>query len=342
MAVIDRRVTVSSERVMAMGIDILARAQAPSPAAEQQVRQLVEGDLRGRPSHGIQRLPTLVARIENGVLDAQASPTVAGRGTATALVDGGHGFGPPAAHLAVDRAAALARAHGIGLVAIRQAGHLGMLAPYVERLAADGLVGIALTTSEALVHPAGGRVAMVGTNPIAIGVPADPDPYVLDMATGAISAGEIIAHADREQDLPAGCAVDAAGRPTIDPRAALAGAISPFGGAKGYGLGLGIELLVALLSATALGQDVHGTLDATKPVTKGDLVIAVDPGGVTGAAVSDYLAALRASPRAADGAPVLVPGDRMRAERARCLVEGIAYPEVLWSRLVLLAGGEDA
>ena len=141
---------------------------------------------------------------------------------------------------------------GIAAAAIRNTSHLGMLACYVESLAHAGVVGLAFTTSEALVHPRGGRVALVGTNPLAVALPTDGEPFVMDMATGAISKGEVIARGHRGQELPPGSAVDAEGYPTVDPAAAERGTISPFGGAKGFALGLALELLVAALTETAL------------------------------------------------------------------------------------------
>ena len=117
------------------------------------------------------------------------------------------------------------------LAAVRGANHLGILAPYAEAVADQGMIGIALTTSEALVHPSGGRTAMIGTNPVAIAVPARPDPLVLDMATGEVSMGRILRHAELGEPIPPGWAVDAAGEPTTDAAAAAAGAISPFGAA---------------------------------------------------------------------------------------------------------------
>src|SRR6185436_8230226 len=149
---------------------------------------------------------------------------------------------------------------GVVTVAVRNANHLGLLAPYVERCAEAGLIGIVLTTSEALVHPWGGAAAQVGTNPIAVAVPAEPAPFVFDMATGAVSMGKILDHRNRGVPLEPGWAIDGAGRPTLDAAAAAGGAIAPFGGAKGYGLGLAFELLVGAVTGSALGRAVSGTL----------------------------------------------------------------------------------
>jgi len=341
-------VTVRAERAHALGVRVLAARGALPEHAKAQVDQLIEGDLRGRPSHGMQRLPTLVERIYNGVLDPRAKPTVKAHGPGAIVVHGGFGFGPPAALAAVNELSRTAPKAGIAVAAIRAAGHLGMLAPYVEVLASGGLIGMAFTISEALVHPAGGSAALIGTNPIGIGIPAQPYPFVLDMSTAAISAGEVIAYAERGLPLPEGRAIDPEGHSTTDPSTALAGALSPFGGPKGYGLGLGIELLVAALSGSELGTRVHGTLDAKLPSNKGDVLIAIDPrrlnAGTSWNDLSSYLDELRSSPAVPGMDRVLIPGDRMRSERHRRADQGIPYPVRTWRQLLALqrADGNDA
>jgi LDH2 family malate/lactate/ureidoglycolate dehydrogenase len=319
---------------------VLCHYGTPGEHAKAQAYMLVEADLRGRPSHGMQRLPTLVARIRRGLLTPRAQPALTWRTDAFATVNGGGTFGVVAAYAAIDAITSCSARTGVALAAISNSSHLGMLAPYLERMCERGLVAMALTTSEALVHPAGGREALLGTNPIGVGVPADPGPFILDMSTGAISAGEIIAHRLRGEDLPADCAVDQDGRPTTDPTRALAGAISPFGGAKGYGLGLAVELLVALLTGTALGREVKGTLDEEHPATKGDILLAIDP-AAAGVAdppvyVTGYLDELRAAATAPEADAVLIPGDRMRRERRHRLRDGVPYPIALWERLTAL------
>ncbi len=333
-------VTIDPVAATVISDRILRKHGTPPKHAALQAQLLVEADLRGRPSHGLQRLPLLVSRIERGLLVADAEPTVSWTSDAFARVDGHDGFGVVAARAAVRALAERSARTGVALAAIRASSHIGMLAPYLEDICKRGLVGIVLTTSEALVHPTGGREALIGTNPIGIGVPAGDDPFLLDMATSAISAGEIIAHGDRGMELPAGRAVDADGAPTVDPMRAREGAISPFGGAKGYGLGLAIELVVALLSDTALGRDVLGTLDAEHRATKGDVICVIDPvaAGIEQGArrLADYLDHLRASPTAPGVDRVLVPGDRMRSERTRRMEHGLTYPTALWDALETL------
>jgi LDH2 family malate/lactate/ureidoglycolate dehydrogenase len=250
-------------------------------------------------------------------------------------VDGHGGLGPPTARRAVEELLGRVGETGVAVAAVRNANHLGMLAPYVESMASAGVVGIALTTSEALVHPWGGTRALVGTNPLAVAVPVPgDDPVVLDMATGQVSRGKVLDHAARGLPLAPGDAVDAAGVPTTDAAAAVDGAISPFGGAKGYALGLVLEVLVATLTRSALGEDVRGTLDPTDPPTKGDLFIAMDPSvfGPGTAPVAEYLAALRDAAPAPGHDRVLVPGDRARATRAANLAAGVPVSHVTWAR----------
>jgi L-2-hydroxycarboxylate dehydrogenase (NAD+) len=333
-------VRIDAVQERALIFEALRGLGASSEEAADQARALVEGDLRGRPSHGVQRLPVIVERIRRGLIRPCAKHEAVWTAEAMLAVDGGRGFGPHVASCASKMIGERAALTGVAAAAIRNASHLGMLSLYVERLGAGGLLALAFTTSEALVHPWGGRVALVGTNPIAVAVPTDGEPFVMDMATGAISKGEVIARSLRGQELPPGSAVDTEGLPTVDPAAADHGAISPFGGAKGFALGLGIELLVAVLTETGLGEQVRGTLDVTDAVTKGDVLLVFDPSaaGIApfGERLGTYLRALRASPPAPGFSGVKIPGDRAREERRRRLEEGVPVPAALWQELLAL------
>jgi LDH2 family malate/lactate/ureidoglycolate dehydrogenase len=296
------------------------------------VRSLVEAELRGLPSHGLLRLPRIVERVANGVADGRTTGTHTWTADAALQVDGQRGVGPVVAEFALRAISDRARSTGIAVASIGNSNHIGMLALYAEDIARNGQILIALTTSEALVHPAGGRVAMVGTNPIAIGVPAEPHPFVVDLATGVVSMGKVHDYAQRGEALQPGWALDSAGNPTVDAAEAKNGAIAPFGGPKGYALGLAFEVLVASLTASALGRDVAGTLDSTQVSNKGDVFIVAQPSSPIGA-ISDYLALIRDSPSADPQQPVLVPGDRARAVRAHNEIHGINIEPGLWEQI---------
>jgi L-2-hydroxycarboxylate dehydrogenase (NAD+) len=338
-------VLVQAARAQNLVAASLRRAGASPENADAQAHLLIEGDLRGHPSHGIQRLPLLVERIGRGLLDAKATPRGEWISASAVLVDGKRGFGAVAGRRAIALINERASETGIAVAAVRNANHLGMLAPYVEEAASFGSVAVAFTTSEALVHPAGGTVAMVGTNPISIAIPAVPHPMVADVATGVVSMGKILAYGNRNEAIPEGWARDASGNPTTDPIEAAAGAIAPFGGGKGYALGLAIELLVSSLTGSALGRDVHGTLDATQVSNKGDVFLCFKPErfGVSGFAdlATVYLNDLRASPAVPGEVAVRVPGDRARDARTKSLNEGFNVPEVVWRQLLDLAGVQE-
>jgi len=317
----------------------LRAAGVPDAHALLQVDLLLEADLRGRSSHGLMRLPRIVERIRNGVADPCATGLHQWRG-GFLEVDGQNGLGPVVACAALE-AAIDGSARGVTVVAVRRNNHLGMLAWYAQRVATRGLVLIAASTSEALVHPWGGRSAMLGTNPLAIGIPTAGAPFVFDMATSIVSMGEIHDHALRGLAIPPHWALDAQGNATTDANAARGGSLAPFGEAKGYALGLALEVLVTTLAASAVGTDVAGTLDSTQPCNKGDLFIVIDPGNRPDIAsrITAYLDAVRSSGAAAGS--VSVPGDRAMATRARNLDAGISLADDAWSRIQALAPSHE-
>lgn len=319
---------------------VLHRAGVPDAHAALQIDLLLEAELRGRPSHGLLRLPRIVERIHNGVIDPHTVGEHVWRGRAYLDVDGKMGLGPVVSCAALDAVCERARDTGVAVAAIRNNNHLGMMAWYAERIATRGLTLIALSTSEALVHPWGGRRAMLGTNPIAIGVPASPRPFVVDMATSLVSMGQIHDYAHRNIPIPPNWALDANGEATTDAAAARDGAVAPFGEAKGYALGLAFEVLVASLTASALGRDVRGTLDSTHPCNKGDVFIVIDTStsAMMADAVGAYLDEIRNDPPARGFDHVAIPGDRSLAVREQRLTEGIPVAEEVWARLLHLAG----
>ena len=244
------------------------------------------------------------------------------------------GLGPVVADAALQAVCAKARQTGIAVAAIRNSNHIGMLGYYAERVAAAGQTVLAFSTSEALVHPWGGRKAMLGTNPIAIGVPTNGAPFVMDTATSIVSMGEVHDYANRGEPLKQGWALDAEGNPTTDAVAAKSGALAPFGGAKGYALGLAFGLLTSSLAGAALGREVRGTLDSDAICNKGDLFIVIDG---PSAALEDYLDLLRQTEPVDGVEKVLIPGERGRACRAERLRDGVPLADGLWQDLQQLA-----
>ena len=322
----------------------LTAVGAGASPARLQAEHLVEAELRGHPSHGLRRVQALVGRIRAGLLDADAEPTSRWGADAALIVDGNLGFGPVVAYAAIEEILDRSVRTGVAIAAIHRTHHLGMLAPYIERIGQAGCIGLVLSSTEGLVHPWGGVGPLIGTNPLGAGVPSADGDLVLDMSTGAVSAGKILDFAERGMPLPDGWAVDEHGAPTVDAEAATRGSISPFGGPKGYALGLTLGAIVGALTGTAFGPDVRGTLDTAHAVSKGDVIAVVRVEAFEQPARSPQLAAyldlIRSSGR--DGERVFVPGDRSREARAQALRSGFEVTEDVWSALTALAESSGA
>lgn len=333
-------IVVSGDDLRKVISDALVANGAPRSSADVQAANLVEGELRGHASHGVRRLAVLVERMRRGLIVPDAEPRLEWVTPSVLRVDGNRGFGPLVAYRAIDEVVARAGETGIAMAAISNSSHIGMLAPYVESVARRGQLAVLLTTSEALVHAWGGRGATVGTNPIGIGVPTMNEPLILDMSTASVSMGKVIDYAARGRPLQPGWAVDALGMPTTDAAAAASGAISPFGGPKGYALGIALEALVGTLTATSFGTDVRGTLDSEFPATKGDLLISVslERLGLLGMlpALTGYLNQVRDSGVAG---PADVPGDRARRTREGRAKDGVPVDDEVWAIALKYAEG---
>lgn len=302
---------------------------------------LVSADARGKHSHGLLRLPRFLRGVEYGNVDpAGEIRVVAERGGAAAIA-GGSRLGPVVASEAVAEALDRAAEYGVGAVGVHDSNHLGMLGYYTDELRRAGYVGIAMTNTEPAMPPHGGAEPVLGTNPIAVGLPTDP-PFNLDMSTSAIARGTIERKKEAGESLPEGVALDSAGNPTTDPSAALEGTILPFGGPKGSGLAIAVEVLAGTLVGAATGTDVTGTYHTEDPCTKGDLFVAVDPAamGVPDFAerASAFLTDLKDSERASGVDEIRLPGEEsVRRDRTNSTV---AVADDLWQDVLSLADRE--
>jgi hypothetical protein len=223
---------IEAPRLREVVTSVLEREGVTRDDAAARAEVLVEGDLRGHHSHGVRRLSVLVGRLCNGLVRSGDEPLHRWSTDSVLDVDGLSGFAPVVARSAIGAITERARTAGVALATVRNASHLGMRAPHVERIAAAGQIGIALTTSDALLHPWGGARPMVGTNPIGIGVPTGGPPLMLDMSTAAVSMGKLPDHAAQARPIPLGWVLDEFGARTTDAKAATRGAVSPFGEPK--------------------------------------------------------------------------------------------------------------
>lgn len=253
---------------------------APSEEAEVATEMCVDAELRGHRSHGARLLRNIATEYRQGAARRDAI-RIENETPASATVDGGYHLSPYVHRLAVDLLADKAAATGIAMVGVRHAGVSGALGYLVERVADRGLVAIALNSTPLVVVAPGTTQPVLGTNPIAIALPrSGARPLVLDMATSAIAFNDVMRLRTLGGTLPEGVALDADGEPTTDPQAVVdergRGRLLPFGGHRGFGLALMIELIVSghvtgRTGAVKRGEVVH------EPDDFGGLYLAFDP-----------------------------------------------------------------
>jgi L-2-hydroxycarboxylate dehydrogenase (NAD+) len=235
-------------------------------------------DLRGIDSHGIVRLPAYVARLKAGGINPRPEIRILEEAPATALVDGDNGMGHLVMRFAAEQAIEKASAAGVAWVGTRRSNHAGAAACYAMMPLAQDMIGLYLAVANNnRMAPWGGLEALLGTNPVAIAVPAlDEPPIVLDIATTATSAGKIRLAADRGERLPEGMVMDHAGRPITDPAKANEGLMLPIGGYKGYGLSLMFSLMGGVLNGMGTGRDTASIDDVAKAGNTGQAIMALD------------------------------------------------------------------
>ncbi len=249
----------------------------------------------------------------------------------SALIDGGNHSGMLAMHHATDVAIGKAREHGFALIGVTNSWMSGRSAYYVERIARADLIGLHTVGSASLVAPPGAARAAYGTNPVAFGFPAIGDPLVIDVSTAAFPGTELDFYKLLGLPLPVGVALDAQGAPTTDPEAAKRGALLPFGGHKGFALGLAMQALGVLAgSGMNTAKDYGYLIIAMRP----DLLL---PLADFKRELAGMLLRVKSVPRQPGVPGIRVPSEHSFRSRERALQEGIEIDRLVHDRLVEMA-----
>jgi len=333
--------------MLAFTRDALTACGVPDADAATAAKAMIEADITGFDAHGIFRLGMYVAGLKSGRVNAKANIKPLQRSPSTALVDGDNGIGHLVMTYAANLAVELARQSGVGWVGARNSNHAGAAGIYAEIPVAQGMVGIYAAVSTAN-HMGlwGGSEALLGTNPIAIGIPAGKDaPVVLDIATSVASFGTIRQYAVSGTPMPEGWVVHSkTGQPITDPKKVSEGVLLPIGGHKGSGLALIIGLLAGVLNGAAFGRDVVDFGGAgSEPTNTGQFVIALDVSRfispqLFASEMDRHLAELRESPTLPGFEAIRLPGEERRRRRADRIANGVQLPASLIKQLDELAG----
>lgn len=313
-------------------IEILTRMGVSIEDAEIVAEVTLDADMKGFTSHGLGRFPQYVKGLKFGTIKTQAEIEIENETTSTALLNGNHRFGHVVAYYGMEIAMEKARETGIGMVGLHDSNHFGAAGYYSDMAVMQDLIGIIIANTEPAVAPLGGKEAIIGTNPIAIGIPSNKNYVSVDMATSATARGKLLEALRKGEKLPENVALDSEGKPTVDPEAALKGSILPFGAHKGYALAFMIEILAGPLVRAAYGKAVTGTAHPEEMCTKGDLIFAIDPSkfvdiNIFKGEVDDFIAEIKGSD------DIIIPGDIEIRNIKRAKEEGINIDDTLFGQL---------
>lgn len=344
-------------------LDALARAMVTAAGwsaeqARETARHLVLANLSGHDSHGVGMLPLYFQALADGNLSAASKATTRSDAAPFLLVDGNVALGQPTAHDATVAACEMAAAHGVAILNLRDAHHIGRIGHYAEIAAEKGLISffwVNVAGRPPIVAPHAAKEARFGTNPHAIGIPVPgADPIVLDFATSRMAHGKARVALNKGVEVPPGYIIDGEGRPTTEPKHVFPfaipdlplGALLPFGDHKGAGL----SLIVELLSAGLTGAARIDQKPAKSWIINSMFAIIVDPARLEPDAalrrerIDSYLAFVRAAAPQDPADPVLAPGDKERALRIERQRDGIPLDDETWSQIKAAAArhGIDA
>jgi LDH2 family malate/lactate/ureidoglycolate dehydrogenase len=320
-------------------------AGLPAADAERLAQLIVEADLRGSDTHGVIRLPLYVRRIRAGGVNARPNIRVVRDRPSAALIDGDNGMG----HLVMQRAAELAiakaKATGIGWVGARMSNHAGPAALYVTMPLQHDMIGLYFAVgSNNHLPPWGGSESLLGTNPMAVAVPAaNEPPIVLDMAPTVAAYGKVRLKAQRGEPMPLGWMIDREGKPLTDPARADEGHLLPIGDYKGSGLSLIIGLLAGALNRAALGRDVIDFVKETgKATNTGQAIAALAveafmPAADFKQAVDAVIGDIRNSRRLPGVDRIWLPGEQSHAKTLDRRAHGVPMPKALRASLDAVA-----
>ena len=287
---------------------------------------LLTADLYGIESHGMQRMVRYHKGIEKGTIHLDAKPEVMFETPVSAVIDGHSAMGQLVGAAAMELAIEKAKTVGVGIVSVRESNHYGIAGYYAQMASSQGLIGFSCTNSEAIMVPTFGRMAMLGSNPIAVAVPADPFPFLFDASTTVVTRGKLEMYNKMGKPLPDGWALDETGAPSTEAPRVLSnivdkngGGIMPLGGAteqlgshKGYGWGMVAELFSSILSMGVTSDECCTFPDKTG-ICHG--FAAIDPAAFGDAEAikshfSEYLVKLRESAKAEGATQIYTHGEK--------------------------------
>jgi ureidoglycolate dehydrogenase (NAD+) len=326
-------IRVASDELLEWCVRKLTDVGVPEDHAKITADVLVHANLRGVDSHGVLRMEHYVNKISAGGINPVPNMSVSRTGPVTAIVNGDDGLGHVVAHRAMETALELAEQNGVGVVGAVNSSHCGALSYFVEMATERNMIGVVMSNTDKTAVPFGGREPFFGTNPMAFGFPARRHPpIILDMATTTVAFGKILDHKLKGKPIPPDWAVDREGESVTDPDQVYA--LQHFGGAKGYGLALVVDVFSSILFGAAFGPHVETMYadDLSRKRKLAQFFLALNPSYFIEVdafldTMDRMIDEIHAVPPARGFERVLVPGEPENLSEWRRLREGIPLPE---------------
>lgn len=331
-----KNIKISRSEVLEVSAKILEKFGTPKNYAESVAESLVLAQEAGHASHGIIRLLEYTKAIEDKVINPVAVPRIVRETGGAVVIDGHWGWGQIACKFAVEVAAAKAQEFGISAISISSCNHIGRLGEYIESLASINIISMMWCNADPAVAAFGGKDRLFGTNPLAVGIPSNDEPVVIDFATASSAEGKLRVARVNGSKIPLGTVIDKDGNDSTNPEDFYnGGALLPFGGHKGYCMSVMIELLGGALSGN------HPSMNAGYSHGYGTVLIAIDPDKFVGTdffkkEISEATQAIRSTTPVNAERPVLVPGDVENNERKKNK-STIQISEAIWISIKVLS-----
>ncbi len=298
---------------------------------------LIYADLRGVSSHGVMRVQHYITRLKAGGITKQPNFSCEKRATNHLLFKGDNGFGHVICQEAMDETIRIAKEHGSCTTIIQESSHCGALGYFLEQATNENLIAIMCAQTDSAVVPFGGKEPYFGTNPIAFGFPTNDKPIILDMATSNVALGKILYAREKGDTIPDTWGVDVQGAPTTDPHQVKS--LTPFGGPKGYGMALVVDVLSGILASAAFGPHISKMYgDYEQKRNLGQYMYVIDP-QIFGdleqfkASISQMVQELHDAPPAPTFEQVFVPGELEQKRSEETIEKGIDLPEPVYQYL---------
>jgi ureidoglycolate dehydrogenase (NAD+) len=331
-------VTIQAVEAKQLVIKKLTEAGLGEGHAGKIAEVLVHADLRNVNSHGVLRTEHYINRLQAGGINPDAQISFQSSGPVTGVVDGDDGFGHVIGEVAMDHAIEMARNNGVGMVTVVNSSHCGALSYFAQKATEAKLIGIAMSHTDKIVVPFGGKTSFLGTNPIAYGVPTKTKkPFILDMATSNVALGKILQAREEGKAIPEGWGVNENGATVTDPNKVVS--LSTFGGPKGYGLSVIVDVFSGLLAGAAFGPHIGKMYDDLEKKRKlGHYFCVINPSFFTDSdlfleQMDRMIEELQQVQPAPGFDRVYVPGEIEQLHEERNLVQGITIASSVYEFL---------